>query len=130
MSYKIIRPIGDIAHYDNSGNLLKIDWDSSALNQTNLMGLPYSNSCYFDYCGGIHYHREDGPAIDQYDVTIYFKHGKKHRLDGPAYCNYQENLFYPNKINTIEEWWYEGRWIKDCENLEQFQKILKLKAFW
>ena len=128
MAYKIIHPNGAIEYYNSAGCLLKVIFNPFHKGQTNKGGIYCSYSHYYD-CNG-NSHREDGPAVDNYDITIYFKHGKKHRLDGPAYCNYQEDLFYPNKINTIEEWWYEGIWIENCENLEQFQRIIKLKAFW
>lgn len=43
----------------------------------------------------------------------------KHRLDGPAYT-YNDGL---------KEWWYKGKFI-DVKSQEEFEKWLKLRAFW
>jgi len=47
------------------------------------------------------------------------KHGLRHRLDGPAV----ENDY------GYKAWYVDGRYI-DCKTQEEFEKLLKLKAFW
>lgn len=42
-----------------------------------------------------------------------------HRLDGPA----------AEYTNGDKKWWYEGEEIK-CSSQQEFEKLLKLKAFW
>ncbi len=54
-------------------------------------------------------------AIDKwYDVNK-----KLHRLDGPA-VEYN---------NGTKFWYYHGKYI-ECSSQEEFEKFLKLKAFW
>jgi hypothetical protein len=63
-------------------------------------------------------HREDGPAVEWADGSkIWCQHGKFHRLDGPAI-----DCFF-------KEWFYQDRKI-DCSSQQEFDKIIKLKAFW
>lgn len=42
-----------------------------------------------------------------------------HREDGPAVIH----------TNGLSFWWYDGKYI-DCKTQEEFERILKLKAFW
>jgi len=66
-------------------------------------------------------HREDGPAIETAAGYVgWYKHGLPHRLDGPA-IKYSDGHL---------EWWYEGFCFKDCHSQEEFEKYIKLKAFW
>lgn len=68
------------------------------------------------------FHREDGPAIEDISgYNIWYYHGKLHRSDGPA----EEYTATPEN----NEWYYMGLEIK-CSSLEEFQRLVKLKAFW
>ena len=65
------------------------------------------------------FHRLDGPAIEYIDGdTFWYQHGLLHRLDGPAM-----------EYDTTKSWYYKGRKIF-CSSQQEFEKILKLKAFW
>ena len=66
-----------------------------------------------------HLHRLDGPSlIVNFKDKQWYRYGKRHRTDGPAvdYCFYQT-------------WWIDGEQI-DCKSQEEFERIMKLKAFW
>ena len=66
-------------------------------------------------------HREDGPAYEGFNGTkLWYINGKQHREDGPAveYTNGQQN-----------EWWISGKRI-DCSSQEEFERLMRLKAFW
>jgi|ERR1035437_4917533 hypothetical protein len=65
-------------------------------------------------------HRLGGPAIEYSDGTLFwYKEGKYHREDGPA-------LIY----NYNTEYWYINNKKIDCQSQEEFEKLMKLKAFW
>ena len=65
-------------------------------------------------------HREDGPAAVYFNGTEWwFLNGKKHRLDGPAYIN----------SSGYKEWYYYNTKIK-CSAQKEFERLLRLKAFW
>jgi hypothetical protein len=65
-------------------------------------------------------HREDGPAFEGTDgVKIWFLNGELHREDGPAV----------EEANGCKEWWYQGKKL-DCNSQEEFERLMKLKAFW
>jgi hypothetical protein len=65
-------------------------------------------------------HRIDGPARELINGNKYWlQHGKLHRLDGPA-VEYDCGLKY---------WFYRGVQMF-CFSQEEFERILKLKAFW
>jgi hypothetical protein len=65
-------------------------------------------------------HREDGPAIEFADgYKRWYQNGKLHRLDGPA-------IEYPNG----NKYWYINNIKINCTTQEEFEKLLKLKAFW
>ncbi len=66
-------------------------------------------------------HREDGPAIEFAlgRSKWWYKYGKIHREDGPAVENF----------DGINIWYYHGKCIK-CQNQQEFERIIKLKAFW
>ena len=88
-------------------------------------------------------HREDGPACEWADGNkCWYINGKLHREDGPAveYSDGSKYWYINNKLHredgpAIEianggKWWHlNGKWI-DCSSQEQFEKLLKLKAFW
>ena len=65
-------------------------------------------------------HRTDGPAVEYADgYKVWYLDGKRHRTDGPA-------IEYPNG----DKYWYlNGKQI-DCKSQEEFERLLKLKAFW
>ena len=51
----------------------------------------------------------------------------QHRIDGPAFIMIELEL-PGNKISAYQEWWFMG--IKyDCSSQEEFERLLKLKAF-
>jgi len=56
------------------------------------------------------------------DGSVYWfwkSHDTKHRLDGPA-------IEY---ANGNKEWYYYGEKV-NCHSQEEFEKYLKMKAFW
>jgi len=64
-------------------------------------------------------HRDDGPAIEFANGSkVWRVHGKLHREDGPAIIYFNE-----------EYWFYYGKKI-DCSCQKEFDRIIKLKAFW
>jgi hypothetical protein len=65
------------------------------------------------------YHREDGPAYESSDVNVWYIHGKRHRVDGPAV----------EWINGDKCWCYRGDEI-NCNSQQEFERLIKLKAFW
>ena len=65
-------------------------------------------------------HRDDGPAIEWADgATEWYKNNLHHREDGPA-CEWP---------NGDKEWWFQGKRI-DCNSQEEFEMLMKLRAFW
>jgi hypothetical protein len=65
-------------------------------------------------------HRDDGPAIEFANGSKVWRiHGKLHREDGPAV----------EHIHGSKYWYYHDKAI-DCENQEEFERIIKMKAFW
>jgi hypothetical protein len=65
-------------------------------------------------------HRIDGPAIEYANGTKYwFFHGKSHRTDGPAF----------EYVDGSKYWYYEGEEI-NCQSTPEFQRLIRLKAFW
>lgn len=72
---------------------------------------------YWFYSGNLH--RVKGPAVSYNDGRkIWWYHGRIHRLDGPA-------IDYPHS----QEWYYQGTKI-ECSSQEEFERYLRLKAFW
>ena len=67
------------------------------------------------------YHREDGPAYISELLQSWWFEGKRHRTDGPA-------VEYIGS-GSFKEWWYHGVKI-DCSSQQQFEKLIKMKAFW
>jgi hypothetical protein len=66
-------------------------------------------------------HRDDGPAVE-YDncYKSWWQHGQLHRADGPA-IEYADG--------TTKYWYYKGKQIF-CSTQQEFDKLIKLKAFW
>jgi hypothetical protein len=66
------------------------------------------------------YHREDGPAIEYANGDKeYYINNKLHREDGPAV------VYYSNH----KEWWLHGEGLS-CTTQEEFERLMRLKAFW
>ncbi len=65
------------------------------------------------------FHREDGPAWISNMSKQWIINDKLHREDGPAI----------EFISGDKEYWYYGQYI-DCKTDEEFQRLIKLKAFW
>jgi len=88
-------------------------------------------------------HREDGPAVEYADGTKrWFQQGKFHRDDGPSieYNNgdkfwYQHDQLHREDgpaveyTNGYQEWWIKGEQLK-FSSQEEFERYMKLKAFW
>lgn len=70
--------------------------------------------------------------INQDDGLEYWLDEKDrfHRQDGPAktFISY-DRVNNVHKISTTIEWWFHGKKI-DCSYQEEFDKLIKLKAFW
>jgi hypothetical protein len=94
------------------------------------------------YQNGKH-HREDGPAVERADGRkFWYQNGKLHRLDGPAIEDadgnkywYQDDQYHRvdgpaiEYVDGYKEWYINNIKIK-CSTQEDFEKLLKLKAFW
>ena len=65
-------------------------------------------------------HREDGPAMEYANgAKFWLINGKYHREDGPA-------LEYPDGTGR----WYFNDVYVHCSSQQEFERYLKLKAFW
>lgn len=66
-------------------------------------------------------HRELGPAIEcpNGDVWWYYE-GLIHRLDGPAVSD---------RNGETLGWYYKDEWI-NVNSQQEFERLLRLKAFW
>ena len=65
-------------------------------------------------------HCEIGPAIKYPSgFKVWCFEGKKHRLDGPAV-----EFSWGEK-----EWWIDGEYL-DCKTQEEFERLMKMRAFW
>jgi hypothetical protein len=79
----------------------------------------WANGSKFWYLNG-KFHREDGPAIEWNDGTkSWYLNGRLHRENGPAI----------ERANGSKEWWYHGKKL-DCGTQAEFERLMKLKAFW
>jgi hypothetical protein len=70
------------------------------------------------FLNGIH-HREDGPAMEHDGVKSWWINGFLHRTDGPA-------IEYANG----DKYWYINNIKLPCRTQEQFERLMRLKAFW
>lgn len=78
----------------------------------------FGNKFWYNENGKLH--RGDGPAIECASGSRWwFTNGKRHRENGAA-------IEYSNGEKA---WFYHGKRIK-CRSQEEFEKIIKLKAFW
>jgi len=78
----------------------------------------YSNKRYYE---NDQLHRLGGlPAVEWVNGSKeYYENGQLHRLTGPAV----------EYINGYKEWWYRGKRLS-CTTQEEFEHLMKLKAFW
>lgn len=87
-------------------------------------------------------HRELGPAMILYGDKYWYRNNKIHRIDGPAieYKNGSKKWYLNGKCHRLDgpaieyadgykEWYIEGELI-DCKSQEEFDRLIKLKAFW
>jgi hypothetical protein len=80
----------------------------------------YSNGVKEYYLNG-KLHREDGPAIEMTYYKAYFINDKRHREDGPAI------EFFDG--SGSKQWYINGQYIP-CTTQKEFERIMRLKAFW
>ena len=92
---------------------------------------------------GVGRHREDGPAyIGDGGGKSWWINGKLHRLDGPAveYAGGAKEWWVNGMRHRtdgpaaewpsgIKDWYVDGVKI-ECENNEQFLRLMKLRVFW
>lgn len=65
-------------------------------------------------------HKENEPAlITTSGDRAWFLHGKRHRTDGPA-IEYADGT---------KHWFYRDKFI-DCQSQIEFDRFIKMKAFW
>jgi hypothetical protein len=65
-------------------------------------------------------HREDGPAIEYFEGSKeWYLNGKLHREDGPAI-----------EDSDGRKYWYLNGKLLDCKTQEEFERLIRLKAFW
>lgn len=70
-------------------------------------------------------HRIGGPAVICTDCEEWYKNDYLHRLDGPAViCT--PCIGFPN---GLIEWWISGLRL-NCTTQNEFEQLVKLKAFW
>lgn len=62
-------------------------------------------------------HNDNGPAVEGFNVSVWWINGRKHRADGPAYIDNSYNLIDGTLCveNTHEEWWFEGNLHRETE---------------
>jgi hypothetical protein len=84
--------------------------------------LEYDNGDKGWYLNG-EFHREDGPAFEYADGDkFWYINDKFHRLDGPA-CEFTEDG------KDCKVWYINGQHIP-CATQEEFERLMRLKAFW
>lgn len=67
-------------------------------------------------------HREGGPAVEfTSGDKFYYFHGKRHREDGPAIEGAAGSKRW--------YWYYHGEYIQ-CTSQQEFERLIKIKAFW
>jgi hypothetical protein len=101
---------GSILHYHNYDKILHRE-DGPAIEYSE------GDKCWYQ---NNKRHREDGPAIEFSTGTkCWYQNDKRHRIDGPAI----------EFANGEKSWYYKGKQLM-CFSQEQFEKLIKLKAFW
>ena len=85
---------------------------------------------------------KNGLVISEYGTKYWYRHGKLHREDGPAveYVNGEKQWYLDDKLHrkdgpAIEyangfNLWFINNKLIDCASQEEFEKLIKLKAFW
>jgi hypothetical protein len=89
--------------------------------------LPNGGDLYEDDDGTKHWylngkrHREDSPAVEYTDgsKSSWYLNGYRHRTDGPAW----------EGVDGSKEWWINGECLP-CTTQKQFERLMRLKAFW
>jgi hypothetical protein len=84
----------------------------------------------------------NGLEIDDFGIMRWFSNGILHRIEGPAviYPDGEQSWYINGKLhredgpammfnNDRSYWYYHGNEI-DCSSQEEFERLLKLKAFW
>jgi hypothetical protein len=65
------------------------------------------------------FHRKDGPAVEyNWNETHWYLNGKLHREDGPAIEYYDHKRWYINDKAVA------------CNSQKEFERLMRLKAFW
>jgi hypothetical protein len=65
-------------------------------------------------------HREEGPAIIyQSGTKCWYQNDQLHREDGPAV-----------EFNSGKKYWYYHGEEINCSTQKEFERLIKLKAFW
>jgi len=86
------------------------------------------------------YHRENGPAIENYNGDkVWYKNGQRHRDNGPAvefavgikgwYKNgflHRDNGPAVERINGKNDYWYNGKRLKNINSDEELIRYIKL----
>jgi hypothetical protein len=70
----------------------------------------------------------NGGELDEYanGMKHWYLNGYTHREDGPA-VDHPPSVDWPN---GIKQWWLNGKLLRNCTSQEQFERIMKLQAFW
>jgi hypothetical protein len=89
------------------------------------------------------FHRLDGPAVERTNgAKEYWVDGVQHRLGGPAaeYPNGHKEWVVNGVLHRVEgpavihsdgsEFWFVNGEQLDCKTQEEFEQLMKLKAFW
>lgn len=114
-NYKIVVELDGMKSY-------YLDEECNVPHRTDGPAFEYINGFKEWYQNGLR-HREDGPAVEWADGSYeWFSNDKIHRLDGPAIKHSRENIF-------DYFWYYEGVYV-DCDSQEEFERLVKMKAFW
>ena len=94
-------------------------WQNDQLHRLDGPACEYANGDKYWYQYG-KFHRLNGPAIeDANGYKAWCQNSQYHRLDGPAV----------ERVNGDKFWFYKGRRIH-CSSQQEFERLIKLKAFW
>jgi len=91
-------------------------------------------------------HRDDGPAIERIDGSEdWYQHGQFHRDDGPTIKHPGPNGFQAwhqrGELHRMDgpallgndgyhTWYFQGQLLINVKSQEDFERFLKLRAFW
>jgi hypothetical protein len=89
----------------------------------------HNNICYLaEWYLNSKRHREGGPAVEYNNGDKWwFLNGKRHREDGPA-IEYAYNNGGHTKYWT--KYWYINDIQISCTTQKEFERLMRLKAFW